>query len=322
MPYAGKLVTGALLALSLGLGACATTVGRSSVGATVQSSQDTTSGLPPTPGEIASRHGYVPLDPLSVDLGSCPPGEVAFPTLERLPDLAVRFAVADLDASAEGSFGASKVTSKGGSYRAILDYVNVDNIPVEFRIRGVLTPDASGASHYWSPSESPPAGRRIEAYEAERFSPEKPYPEDEGWDAVTVPVYVGVGLRLYADILAIEGGVTLSGLGVIGAEASAGKLAGTLTVQTLGITGKSIAVALPLPNRLDQTTIEAAILSIGSSRALMYSSEANDVITITPRIVGLYSPVGSDARLINAIYSELARDRPKWSPTCRAAVRP
>ena len=32
-------------------------------------------------------------------------------------------------------------------------------------------------------------------------------------------------------------------------------------LQTLGITGKSIAVALPLPNRLDQTTIEAAILS-------------------------------------------------------------
>jgi hypothetical protein len=34
-------------------------------------------------------------------------------------------------------------------------------------------------------------------------------------------------------------------------------------------------------------------------------------------VVGLYSPVGSDPRLINAIYSELSRERPPWQHPCK-----
>lgn len=276
-----------------------------------------------TPGERSSGFGYIPLDPIGVRVNACPARVTSRPLFEALPDLAVRFAVADIDANAGATFGPSKVTVEGGTYRAILDYVNADTIPVEFRIRAILS-NASGERAYHYPSQPVPQGYQLVAYEAVIIDPAAPSGGDAdggGWNDVTIPVYVGIGLRLFADIYAINGGVTLSGLGVIGANAEANALSGTLTVQTLGITGKSIAVSLPLPSKLDQTTIENAILAVGGTRALMYGNTTDDVVTATPRIVGLYSPIGSDPRLINAVYSELARRSPKWDTRyCRPAT--
>ena len=117
-------------------------------------------------------------------------------------------------------------------------------------------------------------------------------------------------MRLAADIRALKSGIALTSLGAIAAEAEASALSGTLTVQTLGISGKSIATTLPLPSKLDQTTVENGIMALATARAIIYSDDG-DVYTV-PRVVGLYSPVGSDPRLINAIYSELARSNAWW----------
>ena len=294
--------------------------------------------LPKTPGELASNYGYIPLDPLpvaqtmlarscteAVGAGGKPPQWK--PMLEALPDLSIRFAVAELAGNGQLAFGPSKVTAKGSAYRAILDYVNVDVVPVEFRIRRRIV-NKVGDEKWAFVSQSLPGEWNTVAYEAEIVgAPESAHPTPSIWDKlrqpqiaenyerVTVPVYIGLGLRLSADIRALEGGINLSGLGSIGAQADAKRLTGTLTVQTLGVTGKAVATALPLPNKLDQTTIENGILSIGTSRAILYNTGA-DQITTSPRIVGLYSPLGSDPRLINAFYSALSGYQLLWARPC------
>jgi len=296
--------------------------------------------LPTTLGERSSGYGYIPLDGLAVDqtfrADSCKPwrlitkdktvdstpsdfipeaaGKDPFkPLLQSLPDISVRFAVASIDTSGGLMFGPAKITAKNKNYRAILDYVNVDAIPVSLWIVAYKTDG--------SPIKPSQLNHDVLAarYEVTIAESDKNPPKIE-CELVTVPVYVGIGMRLSADIRAIEGGVPLTSLGSIGLEAQAQKLTGTLTVQTIGITGESVAAALPLPSKLDQTTIENGILSIGSNRAVIYKSQSdtgNGIIT-TPRVVGLYSPIGSEPALINAIYSELSRTRPKWARPCKA----
>jgi hypothetical protein len=289
-------------------------------------------------GERASGFGYIPLDGLTVatqlDFRTCfgdegkrnsqPPR----PLLEALPDVSVRFAVASFDANGALTFGPAKVTAAGQTYRAVLDYVNVDALPFEFLLRkNVRTKD--GAIVWVGIGERVRPGDEIMSYEARWVQPYLAPADVKSvrdsatslrFEQVTIPVYVGIGMRLSADILARRAGINLTSLGGIAAEAQVNAVSGTLTVQTLGISGKSIATALPLPSKLDQTTVENGILALGSSRALIYNTAAvgGDVIT-TPRVVGMYSPVGTDPRLINAIYSELARITPNarvWSYPC------
>lgn len=290
-------------------------------------------GLPATPGENVSNFGYVPLDPLPInETNACSPAPGgSVPLLSALPDLAIRFAIGSFDSSGSISYGPAKVTAARQAYRAVLDYVNVDGVPVNFQIRKLIRL-ASGEIKQVTLAYKPRGDEEIAGYEAitATDSPSRggqgPDRADltsnlqEGFTTVTVPIYIGIGLRLSADIRALKGGINLSGLGVIGAAAEADTLSGTLTVQTLGINGKAIATILPLPSKLDQTTIENGILALGGSRATLYAATAGDgAVTTIPRVVGLYSPIGSDPMLINALYSELAKVRPVWTRPCAPA---
>lgn len=292
---------------------------------------------PATMGEETSGFGYVPLDGLGIvqgyDLFTCFEGQDRNnprvgewrSLLDALPDVSVRFAVASVDAGGALSFGPAKVTTKGNAYRAVLDYVNVDAVPVPFYVRKAVRPRSGGSVEYRGLLAGIHSSEEVVSYEAHVYygSPSDQMPVEwrrQGYDPITVPVYVGIGMRLTADIRALKGNVALSSLGAIGAEAEANALTGTLTVQTLGVTGSSVATSLPLPSRLDQTTIENGILALGSSRALIYGEESGNV-SKTARIVGLYSPVQPDPRLINVLYSQLASNRPSWFRPCGPPVR-
>jgi hypothetical protein len=138
-----------------------------------------------------------------------------------------------------------------------------------------------------------------------------------GVDVLTVPIYVGVGLRLTASITVLKGTVNLSSLAGISADAQAGRVSGSLVVQTLGITGKQVASSLPLPSELNTTTVQNAILALGSIKAIIYDSKN---VTISPRVTGIYNPVtGSGAQVVNAIVSELATAPIKWNQPCVAS---
>jgi len=289
--------------------------------------------LPATMGERSSGFGYVPLDGLGIvqgyDLFTCyqdqdltkpRTGEWAA-ILDALPDVSVRFAVASSDGKGGLTFGPAKITTEGNTYRAVLDYVNVDAVPVPFYVRRVVRPrSGDGAPSFEGVLGAVDPMNEVLRYEAHVYygDPSDEMPShwlSQGFDPITVPVYVGIGMRLTADIRALKSDIALSSLGAIGAAAQANALTGTLTVQTLGVTGPSVATSLPLPSRLDQTTIENGILALASSRAFIYGEEGKNVQK-TARIVGLYSPVEPDPRLINILYSQLASNRPSWFRPC------
>lgn len=281
--------------------------------------------VPDTLASKASNYGYVPLDGLAIDqdfeADSCaeftaPKGPKSFaPLSQSLPDITVRFAVASYEQSGGLSFGPAKFTAKGKSYRAVLDYVNVDAIPVTFLISAI----AYGFTKKLSDARG--EGLAISGYNVRVIDPNRETPSSatENADLVTIPVYIGVGLRLSADVTALESGIPLVSLSAIGFEAQSNSLTGTLTVQAIGLPGETVASSLPLPSKLDQTTIENGVLAIGANRLNIYRYKDNDMGAI-PRVVGLYSPIGTEPALINAIYSELSKKRPKWSRPCKATA--
>ncbi|WP_025898576.1 hypothetical protein [Sneathiella glossodoripedis] len=287
----------------------------------------------PTSGEQASGYGYVPLDGLAVEFNKkCVDPNAA---LKLFPDVTLRFAVGSYDVNGELTYGPATVTTKGQTYKAILDYVNIDAVPITFLIRKRISNEDNTL---WVPLTAPVPDKflviaydAVQVIEKERllsssdvrtnltttFGEVRTDKKFKDYDLVTMPVYIGVGLRLIADIVALEGKINLSGLGVIGAEAGNKKLTGKLTVQTIGVNGSAIGTILPLPSKLDQTTIENGILALGSGRTSLYNkTEENRNLWVTPRVVGLYSPVGTNSSLINALYSALSKVPPRWQGDC------
>ncbi|WP_338302871.1 hypothetical protein [Erythrobacter sp. Dej080120_24] len=312
--------------------------------------------LPQTAGERAANYGYVPLDPLPIQTvafaGTCrgryfdSPEDGFLPLTQALPDVAVRFAVAEFRQGVGLQFGPSAITAKNQNYRAILDYVNSDSVTVRMLVRKYAR--INGAIGYYPITEpiENARGDAVLAYQAQVIPGQFDYSDPdgsfelsgftpaqlddaqkaaldgagndaaEGWQQVAFPIYVGVGFRLTADFQALKGDVALGGLGSIGANADAEKLSGSMTLQSIGVNGLGTTTALALPNKLDQTTIEQSILAIGTGRALIYTDTEESKVRLSPRVIGLYSPVGSDPRLINAVYSELSTIRLPWARPC------
>jgi hypothetical protein len=116
-----------------------------------------------------------------------------------------------------------------------------------------------------------------------------------------IPVYYGIGLRLKANITVNEGSVNLSSLPALTAAVSAGTATGTMSVQTIGISGKA-ASNLLLLDKIDSTTIQNAIQVLASIKASIGTSDT----TISPRIVGFHNTIGAGTQGVNLIHSLLA----------------
>ena len=130
------------------------------------------------------------------------------------------------------------------------------------------------------------------------------------WHQITLPVYVGVGLRATADIQSTNGKLEATGLGAIGIEAEAGKVSGTLVLQSIGVNSEKIAAQIPIQSELNRTTTQNAIVAIAAIKPLIADEES----TVTPRVLGMYVPMPADLKLINAIVSVLATRPIIWSP--------
>ncbi|SNR15535.1 hypothetical protein [Tenacibaculum jejuense] len=307
-----------------------------------------------TLGEENSSYSYVPIDPFPVStvMGNsclpCQPNEIIpYKTLlNSFPDQTVRLSVAKLNTDGSITYGSVvKATAKNETYEVTLDYVNVDVTQIPFFYRQRVTyanleetdnkkkkkktvydiePSIRYDEHTNECGQIPNTDAN-KMYRIEKEEIRKKFPFDKGWQEKVVPVYIGVGLRVVARVTVLDANVNLSGLGVIGSEAKAGRLKGSLSVQTLGITGRSVSSALPLPSEINETTIQNAILSIGTIKAQLYSltpkdekSETNkDGIVISPRVVGIYKPFKGGAEVINPIISELARQPVRWYRPCK-----
>ncbi len=119
-----------------------------------------------------------------------------------------------------------------------------------------------------------------------------------------VPVYIGIGLRLRANVTVNKGEVNLGNLTALTAAVESGDATGTMSVQTIGISGRAARTNLLLLDKIDTTTIQNAIQVLASIKA---SIESEDT-TITPRIVGFHNTIGAGSQGVNLIHSLLTSE--------------
>lgn len=286
-------------------------------------------GLSRSEGEKHTGFKYIPLDPLAVEYENCENDSADYAKiLDYLPDNAVRISMRKLSGGIEFNAAAFGVGKEGERYRVVIDYVNFDNTNLQFELEFHKDDTDDGnnnplKSEYTirrliegdtSPGRKlPTAWAFPHIYRALGIKPKRSQSLPPGKIVFVLPVYVGVGLRLTAEIGVLHGQVNLSSLPGIAASVKAGNAAGSLVVQTLGVTGKHVSTGLLFSSDLNETTVQNAILSLGKIKALLYSKDT----IIRPRVTGMYLPLsdGTDP-FVNAIVSELARKPIKWEPQC------
>ena len=265
--------------------------------------------------EIESGYTYIPVDPFPVESkfpANCQADDYVGNSalFGALPDNAVRMLVERIDRSGAITYGISKAGAKDESYRVTIDYINADTINVPISIIKIMKKkvgnEISQVSIFATDlSEFIPG---YERYEVTRLTTLRGV---SGF-VFNIPVYVGVGLRISSNVFVTGTSANISGIGVIGAEAEANRLTGSLVVQTLGVNGQSIAAALPIQSELNRTTAQNAIVAVGSIKALLY----DDKTIASPRVVGLYLPFPGGKALVNALISELSKEKVSWDRPC------
>ncbi len=191
----------------------------------------------------------------------------------------MRIAVGKIDINGNITYGPMVLSAANSRYVVVVDYVKSNTHPL-FVKKGATRSDGSYIATIVKDSNSAD---------------------------VSVPVYIGVGLRLTAILNTTKGKINLGNLIAIGAAAQANELAGTLVVQTLGITGENISTALPIPSDISAASIQNAIQSMGTMKAKLYDSKTH----IEPRVVGVYNNIGGTTTgTINGIISSVMSDPP------------
>lgn len=296
---------------------------------------------PASLGETESGYTYIPLDPLPVVtlqgnscggysselLGFDKETQKIVPksNLEALPDNAVRIGIQSFTADGGVEFGVGSATGNQGLYKITVDYVNVDTVNVSLSIYR-LDQSPSGFAKRVPYVQSLPSQGAIYV-DRDYYDDLRPIEDDYGQviddradlaneikpTIYNIPVFVGVGVRIIADVKTNEAGVDITGLGVIGGNANLKNLSGTMVAQTLGINGKDIAAAMPIQSSLDSTSVENALVAIGSVKTLIYA----DGTSITPRVVGMYLPFPASRQLVNSIVSQLSNRPIPWNRECK-----
>jgi hypothetical protein len=237
----------------------------------------------------AEPYGYQPIDPLPVVLectGTITSANLSNSViLKSLPDETMRLAMTELTGGTSITYGPGKIGYAGKDYMVVLDWIKFDtkkfNVGEESKLS---TEDGKSVLYRWL--------RPLETTETPKY---------------IVPAYVGIGVRLTARFRVQEGSVDLGNLFLIGASAQAKQVKGTLTIQTMGISGPTISPNIPVPSDLDVTAIQNAVMALAAIRAKVYGNDHD--LTIVPRVVAFYNTLGADAKDVKQFISNFL-DKP------------
>ncbi len=183
--------------------------------------------------------------------------------------------------------------------------------------------DASGKVSY-GVANSGVEGHRyvvvLDYMKSTTFQHPKPPTDGSTTTVRSAPTYVGVGLRLSANLVVRKGSVDLGSLFALGIAGEANQVSGSLMLQTLGVSGPSISAALAIPSDISTASIQAALVSIGTIKRKIYDGDTE----ISPRVIGTYDVFGPDMKSFDAYFSTLLADPPELririnSPRCDKA---
>ncbi|HYE27943.1 MAG TPA: hypothetical protein VEA61_06900 [Allosphingosinicella sp.] len=253
---------------------------------------------PQSLGDVNAGFRYIAIDPLPVsftpDFGKCGPGTGAAPgLLDALHDLAARVSTEQVSGEASVNIPVFSAGGSGSSYRVTQDFIAYDETPLRFAV------------------PEPGPGQSVEGNMGQARLLEDGEMPEKGERVVTVPVYVGLGLRLTANVTVRRGNVNLADLGSLSAAAKADQVRGGLVVQSLGLNGTKVSAVLPMPGELNPTSIQHATVALGAMKALIEDPGTRR----WPRVVGIHYPFATvDRTTVNAIVSALATRRLEWKP--------
>lgn len=197
-------------------------------------------------------------------------------------DETIRIAVGTIDESANITYAANTFGQANHNYIVIMDYIKYMSMPMAARVED--------------------SGKTRTINNIQLISPGSTSFNPPDRNQVVMPLYVGIGLRLTANLRVFSGKVNLGNFFGLGASGSLTNTTGTLTVQTLGITGDGISALIPMPGDLNTTTIQNAIQSLGAIKAKMYEQQT----ILSPRVVGFYNNVGGISTIIaNKVISNI-----------------
>jgi len=226
---------------------------------------------PATPGDPlnAASYGYTPIDPVPATIDSALTDGTSITNV--LTDETIRLAIGSINGFANVTYGKDYVGYRGKRYLVILDYIKYTTIPYTVNVWRDTTRIHIRYLTTGPPTLTPPFNDNNVVF----------------GETSTLPLYVGVGLRITADVTVNTDSLNLELFG-LGVAASANKANGTLVVQTLGVSGENISPLLPLPSKLNETTIENAIVSLGTIKAKIYEPAT----ILAPKVLGFYNNIG------------------------------
>lgn len=293
---------------------------------------------PKSLAEGDAGYTYIPMDPQSIDFVVVCKADPASldrdPNLSDLPDNAVRIGIQSNQSDGKIQFGVGSATGQRGIYKVTVDYANTDTVSIPFQIsrfdedgkeldfnRIDLKNDKHNEKYQYTAERD--FNLENESINARKYKDPR---EFEAYQKASsglkanqkifhIPVFVGVGVRIVADVVTHKSGINITGLGAIGGEASTNGLTGTMIAQTIGINGEKVAAAIPIQSTLDSTSVENALVAIGSVKTLLYDEDT----VKSPRVLGIYLPLKADRQLINNIVSEISRRPISWLVGCNKA---
>lgn len=255
--------------------------------------------------------GYQPLDPIQIKIQKKIGDTIDMKQLiHELPNESTRVAMGRLSQSGSITFGPLSVAKEGQTYAVIIDYVKYINtsIPTRYLEDGNFMKYKEFVNRYQSlegtirkiPEELKGYNVKITKSElttnsglvnSSSFELMPPNSKDLGSQRsvnhlVNLPVYVGVGVRIQATFTVVKDSVNMSSLYGIATAATQNDLIGTLVIQALGISGKSISPLMPVSDEISKSSVQAALMSLSSIKSKMYDDET----TIYPQVIAFGLP--------------------------------
>src|SRR6478735_2207870 len=211
----------------------------------------------------ASSDMYTPVAPLA--LNTC--GENGNAWLNVLPNETSQVTVVQNDGSGSVSYGPATVVVVGHSYKVLVDYILYTTTTMPTRWSRSVS---GGEDQYYFESpgnrfafriKEEPKGIGIDPKQAAvtvvaDVTTVRRSQDEES--LVAIPVYVGIGFRLEADVVVTKGTVNIGSVSALGVAATAGHISGSLAVQRIGIQGNNVP-PVPIPNEISTSTIQSVL---------------------------------------------------------------
>lgn len=247
----------------------------------------------------AASFGYTPIDPLPIafEMRGGPNNNYRqifndSIIMANLPDETMRLAIKQINSDGKVSFAGASVGYEGNSYEVVIDYMKFTTRPFFIWYKENVDTNKLGDV----------IRRHIVILESDSAN----LARNPNHKKVTVPVYIGVGLRMTATIVVNKGKVDLSNLAALGVAAENKQISGSIVIQTLGVSGESITTLIPMPSDINTTTIQNALISLGSIKAKIYEKDTE----LTPRIIGFYNNIGGGRETVLQIISRASMAMP------------